>query len=52
MKLRIEDSVIAAGLIFASGAAVATSIGWQALIGFVGGVVAALVGGAIISNAE
>jgi hypothetical protein len=36
----------------ASGAAVATSIGWQALIGFVGGVVAVLVGGAIISNAE
>jgi hypothetical protein len=52
MKLLIEDSVIAAGLMLASGAAVAMSIGWQCLAGFVSGVAAALVGGAIISSAE
>jgi len=52
MRLPVEDRVIAAGLMLASGAAVSMSIGWQCLAGFISGVAAAFVGSAIISNAE
>jgi hypothetical protein len=52
MKLLVADILIAAGLMLASGAAVAASIGWQCLAGFIGGVAATLAAGGIISNAE
>jgi hypothetical protein len=51
VKWLIADWLLAAGLMMASGAAVAASIGWQALAGYIGGVSVTLAAGGIISNA-
>jgi hypothetical protein len=50
VKWLVADIFLAAGLMLASGAAIAASISWQCLAGFIAGVAATLAAGGIIST--